>query len=273
MTAKKKGRFSSSEEAFVRQNYLTMSDKQIADALNRDANSILQFRRRKSLDKNGTKVTDSSQLENSIKKKAYISKISDKEKRKMYLDELRATAQYRNAIKSFSDDETHFYEERYLDFMMDPTIETMTSAEKDALHRKTITEIRMHRFMEDEKNFRDSGSNQNRAREIQECQEAIYKCEKSLNATREQRLKDGQDQSINFTKLIKELQDPAKRQEVGYEACMLKYLAERKYEESLGKTIMAGDDSHMDLSKNFLNKSIPEEYEAKERDNGSEGTA
>ena len=240
----KKGRFSKSEEAFIRQNYLSMTDKDIGETLKREPNS---------LDKKDVKI-DKDSTDTVIKKKSYINNMSDDEKRKLFVDELRATAQYRNTIKSPDDDEKVFYEERYLEFMMDPTIETMTASEKDTLHRKTINEIRMLRFMEDEKGFRSTGSNQNRAKEIQECQNTIYQCERSLRVTREQRLKDGQDQSINFTNIIKELQDPNKRTEIGYEAAMLKYRAEELYKKVLNKNIIAGDDTPPDLKENFIDK-------------------
>lgn len=254
--ANKKGRFSKSEEAFIKQNYLSMSDKEIGDALNRDHNSIMQYRKRNSLNKKGVKIKPSFSSENEMKKKSYINNVPEQEKKRIFLEELRSTAQYRTTVKSLTSDEKHFYEERYLDFMMDPTVETMTSSEKDTLHRKTITEIRLLRFLEDEKTLRATpGSNANKSKEIQECQDTIYKCEKSLNVTREQRLKDGQDQSINFTNIIKELQDPNKRTEIGYEAAMLKYRAEKLYKERLNENIIAGDETPPDLDDNFIENS------------------
>ncbi len=258
--SKKKGRFDKSEEAFIRQNFLSMSDKDLADAINRDRNSIIQYRKRNNLNKQGSKVTKKSNTDNDMKKKAFVNSMSDGEKKRVFLDELRATAQYRTTIKSIDDLEKQFYEERYLEFMMDPTVETMTASEKDTLHRKTISEIRMIRYLEDEKNFRDTGSQASRSREIQECQDTIYKCEKSLNVTREQRLKDNQDQSITFTNIIKELQDPNKRSEIGYEAAMLKYMAELHYEKNIGLTIYAGDDSTVNVDENFVNGKKPEQF-------------
>ncbi|MBW2632434.1 MAG: hypothetical protein JRC90_11905, partial [Deltaproteobacteria bacterium] len=173
---------------------------------------------------------------------------------------IRATSALQNVKSSLSKEEVQFYEDRYLEFMLDPTIETMTATEKDALHRKTLAEIRMHRFIEDEKTFRDTGQPNNRSREIAECQDAIWKCEKSLNVTREQRLKDGQDQSITFTNIIKELNNPILRQKLGYEAAMLRWMQQVSYNEALGSKIDAGNDEKFDLEKNFLDGDNAEKF-------------
>jgi len=253
-----KGRFSQSEEAFIRQNYLSMSDREMGKVLNRDFNSIMQYRKRKNLTKQNVKIKDKN-LKSQIKKASYLNSLSQEDKKKAILDELRATAGYRTVSKSLTDDEKRYYEEKYLEFMMDPTIETMTSSEKDLVHTMVIAEIRMFRFLEDEKNFRENNSNANRSKEIQECMDTIHKCQKSLNVTREQRLKNRQDQSINFVNILKELQDANKRAEIGYEAAMLKYIAEEAYNNRLNKNILAGDDSEIDLGSNFVSERDDEE--------------
>jgi hypothetical protein len=255
----KKGRFSDDEKVYVKQNYLLMSDQQMAEALDRDKNAVINFRRRNKLDKQG-KATVAEGFDSSKARDDLISAMPEEDKKKSLLSGLRATSAYLNVKKSLERTEVQFYEDRYVEFMMDPTIETMTATEKDALHRKTLAEIRMHRFLEDEKIFRDTGQPNNRSREISECQDAIYKCEKSLNVTREQRLKDGQDQSINFTSIIRELNNPRVRQELGYEAAMFKWMQEVSYNENLNKTIISGDDEEYDVPRNFVDPSDSEKF-------------
>jgi len=248
----KKGRFTDDEAALVEQNYLIMSDQQMADILGRDKTAIVNFRRRKGLDKKG-KASVAEGLDSEKAREGFIASLPEEDKKKELLANLRATSAFINVKKSLETSEIQFYEDRYVEFMMDPTIETMTATEKDALHRKTLAEIRMHRFMEDEKDFRETGQPNNRSREIAECQDAIYKCEKSLNVTREQRLKDGQDQSINFTSIVKELQNPRNRQELGYEAAMFRWMQQAAFNDNINVTIISGDDTPYDLSENFVN--------------------
>lgn len=270
----KKGRFTEEEKVFVKQNYLMMSDQQMADTLKRNKTSIVNFRRTNELEKGGKSASAENFDQDSVREQ-FISALPEEDKKKELLHSLRASSQYRTIIKSLDKSEVQFYEDRFLDFMMDPTIETMTTTEKDALHRKTLAEIRVHRFMEDEKGFRESGNPQNKAREIKDLNDVIFQCEKSLNVTREQRLKDGQDQSINFTSIVKELQDPRLKQEVGYEAAMFKWMQRVAFNEEIGKTIHAGDDSKFDLEEDFLNPDDAKKFDAdflglKEKDQDDE---
>jgi len=255
----KKGKFSDDEKAYVKQNYLIMSDQQMADVLDRDKVAIINFRRRNALDKQG-KAAVAKGLDADKAREELISAMPEEDKKKALLSGLRATSAFSSVKSSLEKSEVQFYEDRYVEFMMDPTIETMTATEKDALHRKTLAEIRMHRFLEDENVFRQTGQPNNRSREIAECQDAIYKCEKSLNVTREQRLKDGQDQSINFTSIIKELNNPRVRQELGYEAAMFKWMQEISFNENLNKTIISGDDAEYDVRANFVNPDDADEF-------------
>ena len=257
----KKGRFSQDEKAYVKQNYLLMSDQQMADILDRDKTAVVNFRRRNNLDKKG-KAVIAVGLNAEKAREDLIGAMPEEDRKKSLLSGLRATSAYVNVKGSLERSEVQFYEDRYVEFMMDPTIETMTATEKDALHRKTLAEVRMHRFLEDEKIFRETGQPNNRSREIAECQDAIYKCEKSLNVTREQRLKDGQDQSINFTSIIRELNNPITRQELGYEAAMFRWMQQVSYNEALGNTIITGDDTKFDLGDNFVNPEDAEDFDA-----------
>jgi hypothetical protein len=247
----KKGRFTEDEKALVKQNYLIMSDRQIADILDRDKSAIVNFRRRHGLEKKG-KASVAKNLDAGQAREDFIQALPEESKKIELLANIRASSALGSVKTSLSRSEVQFYEDRYLEFMLDPNIETMTATEKDALHRKTLAEIRMHRFLEDEKVFRDTGQPNNRSREIAECQDAIYKCEKSLNVTREQRLKDGQDQSITFTNIIKELNNPITRQKIGYEAAMLKWMQEASFNEAMGDKISAGNDEVFDLEVNFV---------------------
>jgi len=255
----KKGRFTDEEKVFVKQNYLMMSDAQMALILDRDKTAIVNFRRRQGLDKQG-KSAIAENFDQESAREQFVSALPEEDKKKELLNGLRATAQYRTIIQSLNKTEAQFYEDRFLDFMMDPTIETMTATEKDALHRKTICEIRVHRFLEEEKEYREQGQPQNKAREIKDLNDQIFQCEKSLNVTREQRLKDGQDQSINFTSIVKELQNPRLKQQIGYEAAMFKWMQRAAFNDEMGRTINAGDETKFDLSEDFVNPEDAEKF-------------
>jgi len=258
-----KGRFTEAEENFIRNNHEKMIDKAIGEALNRSEKSITNKRDKMNLvtKRNKPKLTKKY-------RESYIATLDDNDRKRFHEKEIIASAMYRAIQGSLEPHEQDYYIEKYVGFMMDPTIETMTAMEKDALHQLLISELRIIRHMKEEKAYNtliSSWQGQgkppapiSRAKEIRECQEVILKCQVSLNVERKQRLKNQTDQSISFTSMIKEMKNPQTRYILGIEATMLKVITERTYNTSLGKHIFSGHGRKFDLSQNFRDGKIPE---------------
>lgn len=259
------GRFTKSEDNFIKNNHHLMTDKAIADALNRNPKSVTNRRNKLKLNtkRNKTKLTKKH-------REAYVASLDDDDRRKFFEKEIRSSARFRSASRSLLDHEQAYYIEKYVDFMLDPTIETMTAMEKDALHQLLLTEVRINRYMAEEKEWKDMVDGWDykahgkppapisRAKEIRECQEVILKCQQSLNVERKQRLKNQSDQSISFTNLIKEMKNPQIRYKMGAEATMLKIIAEHYYNTKLGKNIFSGHDRSFDVDRNFRDGKAPD---------------
>lgn len=252
-----KGRFSEAEDSFIRKNYATMTDRAMAEALNRATKSITNRRTKLGLEmrRNKPKITPKH-------REAFVATLDSEDRKAFFEKEVRGSAQYRAISASLSPNEQNFYIEKYADFMMDPSIETMTAMEKDALHQLLLAEIRINRHMAEERQWLDmiaawdfkNGKPPapiSRAKEIRECQEVILKCQQSLNVERKQRLKNQNDQSITFSNLIKEMKNPQNRFRMGSEATMLKVITEKFYNSRLNKNIFSGKNFKYDLSKNF----------------------
>lgn len=260
-----KGTFSSSEEDFIRNNHSTMTDKAIGEALNRDPKSVTNKRTKLGLNTKRNKPKLTAKYRD-----AYIATMDEPERKKFHEKEVISSARYRAIQGSLTQDECSYYVEKYIDFMLDPTIETMTAMEKDALHQLLLSEIRISRHMKEEKTYNDMIENWDigehgkppapisRAKEIRECQEVILKCQTSLNVERKQRLKNQTDQSITFTNLIKEMKNPQTRHRLGLEATMLKVVAEQFYNSHIGKNIFSGHGKKFDISKNFRDGNKPD---------------
>lgn len=258
------GRFNKTENEFIRNNHETMTDKAIAEALNRDVKSVTNRRTKLGLGtkRNKPKLTKKH-------REAYVASLEEKDKRKFHEKEIISSARFRAIQDALSDWEQAYYIEKYVEFMLDPTIETMTAMEKDALHQLLISEMRIARHMAEEKKYNDTIANWDlkngkppvpisRAKEIRECQEVLMKCQSSLNVERKQRLKNQTDQSITFTNLIKEMKNPQTRHRMGIEAAMLKVIAEQFYNSRLDKNIRSGQNNKFDLAKNFRDGNTPE---------------
>jgi hypothetical protein len=245
----KSGRFSKKEQKFIKDNYRVMSDREIADTLNRELISIRNFRQKRKL------TTVQGDKKNFDKTKdSYVLSLDDNQKRAHFEKEVKSSAMFRSLQKSLTKEELDYYVEQYVDFMMDPTIETMTAAECDMVHQKIIAEVRIHRYLDEEKRKKDIS----RAKEIEGCQAIIMKCQQSLNVERRQRLKDQSDQAVTFTNLIRDLKNPVVRNTTGREAAMLKFIAEKFYNDTLGKNIISGKEKKFDLNPIFK-KQVPTE--------------
>lgn len=254
----KKGRFSSAEDDFILKNTDSMTDKQIADSLGRTTKSVTNRRTKLNVPtkRDKPKLTSSH-------RDAYISSLEEKEKNEFFRKEILSSARFKAIKDSFCQKEVDYYIEKYVDFMMDSTIETMTAMEKDALHQLIVSEIRVNRYLQEEKDdsaraLTEKRMPMSRAREIRECQEVIMKCQASLNVERKQRLKNQSDQSITFTNLIKDMKNPGIRARLGREAAMLKYIAEKTYNHLYdNKALRSGKEQDFVLEKNFKDEEDP----------------
>lgn len=266
--ALKRGRFSKTEDQYIQDNHEQMTDKQIGDALNRDETSISNRRKRLGLQNSRSKPRLTKKH-----RQAYVAQLDDEERKKFFEKEIVKSSRYKSIQNAFSQDEKKYYVEQYVEFMMDPTIETMTAMERETLHNMILAQVEVQRILEEEKMHKDmvkalvqQGKIKNpaeipvfsRYRDLKDAQEIIAKCQKSLMVERQQRLKDQSDQSVTFTNLIKELKDPRNRYRLGVEAAMLKVITEQTYNSRLGKNIFTGSGRSYDMSKNFRDGNVPE---------------
>lgn len=253
--------FSKSERVFIRDNFETMRDDQIARELGRTKSSIKNYRIRRNLIKQAQGVRPAGP---SSRRANFMSNMDDFEKSDHFLKQLRASALYQAFREACSDTKyIRLYEQKFVEFMMDPHVETVTAMERDIWHEMTIAQIREIDYIRKEKEpaTRIDKDRQaweifpNHAKEISECTKTIQKCQDSLNVERKQRLKDGSDTAMNFTEVVKELRSSATRRKAGDEASMMKYMTEKHYNDHLGKNIASGK---FDLGLNFKDGKEPE---------------
>ena len=263
----KKGRFTEAEDDFIKSNHGTMTDRELADALGRNQKAISNRRARLGLNTSRSKPKLTADH-----REAYVASLDSTERGEFFKTEVVKSALFKSVKIALTPEEQDYYIEKYVGFMSDPTIETMTAMEKDALHQLLLAEIRVARHMREEKEYNDRIKEWrptnpdskppapiSRAKEIRECQEVILKCQHSLNVERVQRLKNQSDQSITFTNLIKEMKDPGLRMRLGQEAGMLKFIAERFYNNRQEKNFFSGHGRKYDESKNFRQGQPPPE--------------
>lgn len=247
-----KVRYTPAEDEYIRKNFHSLSYKQMAQNLNRTPTSVVERCRDLGMPKKVTGKKTAIKKVNPVKsRESYISSLTDDERREFFRKELRTSPLYKSTQAVLDPEELDLYVAKYVEFMMDPTIETMTSMEKDALHDLTLAQIRIFRHLKEERESSLKGNPISRAKEIQACQDVIARAQESLNVQRKQRLKDKNDQATTFTSVIKELKDPNIRRQVGIEATMFKFIAEKYYNDHVGSNIIAGKEEKFNTGMLF----------------------
>ena len=249
---KVKGRYSKEEDDFIHKNYTMMTDQEIANALNRDRKSIENRRVKLGLNNKKEKKVSGDFREE------YMKNLSEDDRFKTHLKELRASATYKQLKEIMEAKELKYYEEKWVGFMMDPSIETMTMPEKDQLHELIMCQIQLLRLAKEERICLASGEKFTRGPDVRAYQDAVMKYQQQLNATRQQRLKNKTDSAMTFTNLIREMKNPELRRTLGYEAAMMKYIAEKFYNARMGSNIHSGNPKAFDVDSMFKDGKEPE---------------
>ena len=245
-------RYTPAEDEYLKKHHDLETNKQSAIALNRSTTSIVERKRELKFPPKKTGQGRMKAVSPTKSRETYISSLTDKERKDYYEKELKGSPLYKSTQSVLSKEELELYIAKYIEFMMDPTIETMTSMEKDALHDLTLAQIRIFRHLQEERTASVSNQPISRAKEIQACQDVIARAQDSLNVQRKQRLKDKNDQAVTFTSVIKELKDPNVRRRAGIESTMFKFIAEKFYNDHMGYNIVAGKNEKFNTGMLFI---------------------
>ena len=232
----KKGRFAPHEESYIRGHYKTMSDREIGDFLHREPAAITRKRQAMSLGKNQGRPSNESKADaqrsksdKQIDRDMYAT-LSKEEKKILFKKKFENTERYRQLTTTLTPDELKAYIESFLDYMFQ--FETILKHEEDTLHLAVLEMIRQQRFLRSQVQVRDAISNGDRAatltgrleildRRYKESVELYDRLMSSLHATRDQRLKNKEENRVSLVTVVQALQEEEARRLAGEEAAMI----------------------------------------------------
>jgi hypothetical protein len=252
-------------QKYIAVNYTVMTDKTMGKHLDIPEETIRYWRRKLKLKKKSVAHAPVEPSMDVIKaldgQSEHVRRMSAKERRQYYLEQLRSRPRYKMVQTILDADELAFYEDKYIEYFSNPDIETLTVTEEDDIHELTMTQIeklRLQRSVLRDQSNADLLAQHSRA--IKDKDETILKIKKSLSLERSQRLERQADTSTNFTNLIRELNNRGIRVLAGAEVAMFKF----RMEESINRLV---EDGHMrgfeqfNLGDNFKSGDLPEDYE------------
>ena len=198
----KSGRFDDAEDAFIRSNYSTTTDEQIAEALDRTKNSVASRRRLLGLRGNRRKP----------RKAMYPGRTDDEANRRYWEDECRRSRNFRGIASTLSKEEELAYVENWIDWHSEGI--EFTAMEEDLIHYSLLAHVRITRLLTEERKSIDwataerrkgnlSAKSTSRTREIKEQFSIVAKNHESLNVERRQRLKNRQEAGTRFIEVVK----------------------------------------------------------------------
>ena len=233
----KKGRFAPHEESYIRGHYVVMSDREIGSFLNREPAAITRKRQSMRLGKNQGRPSNESKAaahrsksDRQIDREMYDT-LSRDEKKILFKKKFENTERYRQLTTTLTPDELKAYIESFLDYMFQ--FETILKHEEDTLHLAVLEMIRQQRFLRSQVHVRDAIQSGDRTatltgrleildRRYKESVELYDRLMSSLHATRDQRLKNKEENRVSLVTVVQALQDEEARRLAGEEAAMIK---------------------------------------------------
>jgi hypothetical protein len=232
----KKGRWEDWEKDYLFKHYDTSTAAELAAHLGRSKSSIIEQKRKLKLKKNkkGLKAEEVNAMmakHREVTENTSVQNLEEAQQRRYWLNQLQESAAWKQCVVMFDDNELDVYRNKYVETMM--TLETVTEIEKGSIHIMISSMIRLDRYQQLEKEYRDmseggdpeaAGKAISLHREIKDTVEMYMKSEDTLNASRKQRIKEEGDQRLNVLELIKELDSKDARDKLGREADALKHI-------------------------------------------------
>ncbi len=228
----KKGKFEPWEITFIKANYQSKSDRDLAAELHREEEAIERQRRKLNLKKPTGRPSNARIAENSgddfftkeIGKEEYRN-LSREQKRKLFESRFKHTKRYDQLLATLDAEELDFYMEKWLDYVT--TWETILETEVDQLHLAIMELILSNRILVRQRQALDEEDENNRVpiemydRHYREHIDTYNKLMQNLSGTRQQRLGSEKENKYNITTIVQQLQDDETRRKAGKEAAII----------------------------------------------------
>lgn len=242
-------RFNDEEVIYIKENWMSATDEQIAEKLGRSPEAIRRKRDDLGLKKPGGRPTRITKESNIYKNPtvASLATLSKERRLEFYKKSFEKNPRYQQVLLELNEIEMNYYKHKYVEFL--DSIDTITINEEDMLHHMLMSDIIIHRIRatmkkesdEWDKKLEGARPPQNLLPELQRAEERYMKYHQSLNVTREQRLKTEKEEKVTIVSIVKTYQDKQAREEAGRHAAMMEYFQDRARGDMLKNKYLLGD--------------------------------
>lgn len=244
MTNNKKYHYTDEELKFIEHNYKSKTDKEIAQILGRNEESVGRQRKKYGWTKKNGRPTRDSRKENIVEAVKFntksgfsISTLDKNQRLEIYKQNFNNNHRYKYVKDELTESELEYYKHKYVDFM--DSVDTITPQEEDSLHHMLMTDINISRIRRQIKKMEDLSEEDDSNPlafglydTLEKAEKRYLEYQKALNVTREKRLQKEREQKETITSIVSAYKDKLVRQEMGRQAGLME-LFQKKCEEDM----------------------------------------
>lgn len=224
------------EDEVLKKKWENSTDKEIAEIIGRDEKSVARRRKLLGFSKKNGRPKNSTRREAIFQNpnEYSLAQLSKDDRLEFYKTQFEKNFRYAYLKRTLMSDEINYYKHKYIEFL--DSIDTITLQEEDLLHNMIMTEVQIIRIQEQIKDqleiYRDDEESghpppQYLYKDLSDAEDRYMKYQKSMNLTREQRLKSNREEKITITRMVQSLQDKRNRAEAGKTAGIFNYFADQ----------------------------------------------
>lgn len=243
--------YSDEEVEFIKANWETKTDKQIAKVLGRSEESVQRQRKKYGMSKGSGRPSnediEKAKMERASKKPdSYNLASLDKNQRlEIYKQNFNKNPRYSTLIGELHGDEFEYYKHKYVEFM--DSVDTITIQEEDSLHHMIMADISISRIrrniklMEEEKEEEDRPLIFGLYDTLDKAERKFMEYQKILRVTRESRLKENKEEKETFVTMVNMYRNRVAREEMGRQAGIINAYKEICKDEMKASRYLLGD--------------------------------
>ena len=223
--------YSEEENKFVKANWKTKTDEEIARILGRTAESVARKRKDLGLIKKHGRPSKKAIKEAKLERASQsptdynLGALDKNERLEIYKKNFNRNPRYHILQGELHHNEFEYYKHKYVEFM--DSVDTITIQEEDALHHMIMADLQISRIrrrikdMEEENDETDKPLIFGLYETLDKSEKKFMEYQKILRVTRDARLKESKEEKETFATVVNMYRSKQTREEMGRQAGLM----------------------------------------------------
>jgi hypothetical protein len=239
------------EDDYIRENWETKSDEEIAQHIDRLADGVQRRRKKLGLTRQVGRPASQGHIGAIFANPSSynLARLSKEDRLTFYRTQFEKSPRYIWLTQTLSDTELEYYKNKFID--TSDSLDTLEAQEEDILHNMIMKEIdivRLRKLIRQQMNEYEQAPidakpplNQQLYQDMERAEKQYVGYHEKLRLTREQRLKTDEEQRVTVSSLVRSFLDAKVRQEVGDMAGTMAYSTKKCKEDMKKRQFLLGE--------------------------------